>query len=88
MAAMTAHGYTNTVAISGTAFTNEQLRDILKAVGENGNIVLLLDDDEAGQKAANKIFREHSSIQTRLYQINLIEGQDPCDYLQTHDKTS
>lgn len=86
VAAMTAHGYTNTVAISGTAFTNEQLRDILKAVGENGNIVLLLDDDEAGQKAANKIFREHSSIQTRLYQINLIEGQDPCDYLQTHDK--
>ena len=86
VAAMTAHGYTNTVAISGTAFTNEQLRDIMKAVGENGNIVLLLDDDEAGQKAANKIFREHSSIQTRLYQINLIEGQDPCDYLQTHDK--
>ena len=86
VASMTAHGYTNTVAISGTAFTSEQLRDIMKAVGENGNIVLLLDDDAAGQKAANKIFREHGSIQNRLYQINLIEGQDPCDYLQTHDK--
>lgn len=85
VAAMTAHGYTNTVAISGTAFTNEQLRDILRAVGENGNIVLLLDDDSAGQKAAYKIFREHSSIQNKLYQINLIEGQDPCDYLQSHN---
>lgn len=82
VAAMSAHGYENVVAISGTAFTNEQLKEITRAVGPDGNIILLLDDDSAGRKAAHKIFSEHSSIHNNLFQITLKEGEDPCDYLQ------
>lgn len=83
--AMVQKGYSNTVAISGTAFTTKHLNIINRMITDTGKVVLCLDGDKAGQKAALKIFKEHPSIQSRLYLIILPDNKDPCEYLQENE---
>lgn len=83
---MKQNNYENTVCISGTALTNLHLKEILRCVTENGKIVLVLDSDEAGFKAINKVFQSFPIIHENLYVIELQEGKDPCDYLKENDK--
>lgn len=86
--AMHEAGLTNTVASSGTAFSKDQVNLLLKCVGENGRIVLMLDGDSAGQKAMIKIFNNYPELHFHLDFIDLTEkGKkkvDPCEFLQTH----
>lgn len=84
--AMVQHGYENTVCISGTAFTNNIIKDINRCVTVDGHIILMLDSDKAGQKAMMKIFQEFPILHSRLYIILLPSGLDPCDYLKEHKK--
>lgn len=85
VAALVNKNVENVVGVSGTAFTEEQLKEILKPL-QDGKIILVLDSDSAGLASMDKIFRSFPHIQNQLYTINLPEGQDPCDYLMNNDK--
>lgn len=80
------NGYENTVAISGTGFSEEQLRLIMKPLSQGNKIVMCLDGDEAGQKASQRIFKLFPFIHKSLYVIRLDEGIDPCEFLQLHNE--
>lgn len=80
--AMMNKGYENTVAISGTGFSEEQLRLIQKPLSSGQKIIMCLDGDEAGQKASHRIFKMFPEIHKSLYIIRLNAGVDPCEYLQ------
>ncbi len=72
-------GYTNTVAISGTAFTHEHC-DIISRMSKN--MVLALDADDAGLKAVS---RSASVALPRGFDVKvaiLPEGEDPADILK------
>ena len=56
-------GKTNTVASSGTAFTEYHAGLLKRMVGENGQIVFAFDADAAGQKASLRTFKTSPSIQ-------------------------
>lgn len=84
--AMREHGYDNTVCISGTAFSEKIIRDLLRCVGDDGKIILMLDGDKPGKAAMIKIFQNTPSLHRQLYIIDLPIGIDPCDYLATHKK--
>ncbi|MCD5384629.1 MAG: DNA primase [Candidatus Pacebacteria bacterium] len=72
-------GYSNTVAISGTALTNEHCK-LLSRMSKN--IVLALDADDAGIKAAGRsaIIALANGFDTKV--ATLPEGKDPADVLQ------
>lgn len=57
----------NTVASSGTAFTENHAGLLKRMVGENGKIVFAFDADAAGQKAALRTFKNSPSIQYMSY---------------------
>lgn len=84
--AMKQNGYENAVCISGTAFTNNIIKDINRCITADGSIILMLDSDKAGQKAMKKIFQEFPTLHSRLYIVLLPKGMDPCDYFQEHKK--
>lgn len=84
--ALKQNGYKNVICISGTAFTKEMIREITRCIGTDGRIIFMLDSDGAGQKALVKAFRENPEIQTRLYNIVLPNGLDPCDYMQKSEE--
>jgi len=71
-------GWGNTVAVSGTAFTPEHAA-LLKRMTEN--LVIALDADEAGIKAASRAAR--SALQTGLNVkvAQLPQGLDPADFI-------
>ncbi len=71
--------YSNTVAISGTALTSEHCK-ILGRMSKN--LVLALDADEAGIKAAGRsaIIALQSGFDAKV--ARLPEGKDPADILQ------
>lgn len=71
-------GWGNTVAVSGTAFTPEHAT-LLKRMTEN--LVIALDADEAGIKAASRAAR--SALQTGLNvkMAQLPHGLDPADFI-------
>ncbi len=75
-------GYTNTVAISGTALTPEHC----KVLGRmSKNIILALDADDAGIKAAGRsaIIALANGFDTKV--ACLPNGQDPADVLQQNN---
>jgi DNA primase len=76
---MVAAGYTETVAIMGTAFTKEQVT-LLKRHCEEYN--LILDGDQAGQKAMRD--SRAVAIEANIYPnvIFLPEGEDPDTYIK------
>lgn len=84
--ALKQRGYGNVVAVSGSAITERQLKEIDRAISDNGKIVLVMDGDSAGIKAMKKMMVNYPNLHSRLYVINLPDGKDPCDYLQTHKR--
>lgn len=79
--AMYDNGYTNTVASSGTSFTEQQMKELLMML-DNGKIIFLLDGDKAGIKALQRIFKNYPEIHKYAYVIILPDGKDPCEYLK------
>jgi DNA primase len=80
--AMYEKGIKNVVATSGTAFTEEHANLLLRMVGDSGEIIFIMDGDEAGIKAAISIFKEAKSLHSNSKAVLLKNGKDPCDYLQ------
>ena len=72
-------GWANTVAVSGTAFTPEHAA-LVKRMTEN--IVLALDADEAGIKAAGRAARTALQGGLNVKVAKLPTGQDPADLIQ------
>lgn len=72
-------GWANTVAVSGTAFTPEHATLIRRMTD---NLVLALDADEAGIKAAGRAARAalQGGLNVKVAQIP--EGKDPADLIQ------
>lgn len=71
-------GWANTVAVSGTAFTADHAA-IIKRMTDN--IVLALDADEAGIKAAGRAAREALASGLNVKVAQIAEGKDPADLL-------
>ena len=72
-------GWTNTVAVSGTAFTAEHAA-LVKRMTEN--LVIALDPDEAGIKAAGRAARAALASGLNVKVAQLPEGLDPADLIQ------
>ncbi len=73
-------GITNAVAILGTALTSDHLKVLDRY--RPREIVSLLDGDEAGQRAAEKIVALVGSTRAKLLCVVLPEGKDPAEYLE------
>lgn len=71
-------GWGNTVAVSGTAFTEEHAR-LLKRITDN--LVIALDADEAGIKAAGRAARAALQSGLNVKVARLPDGLDPADLL-------
>jgi len=71
-------GWANTVAVSGTAFTTEHAALIRRM---SDNLVLALDADEAGVKAAGRAAREALRGGLNVKVARLPEGLDPADLI-------
>lgn len=72
----------NAVASSGTAFSREHANECKKLVGANGKLVFCFDGDEAGLKAAAKVFFSLPEIHEDAFVVVFPDGSDPCDYRQ------
>ena len=80
------HGIKNTVASSGTAFTQEQLRKILSYTN---TIYIVFDGDEAGYKASWRAVENALSLlreDTRISFIFLDPDEDPDSYVNSNGK--
>ncbi|MDD3487526.1 MAG: DNA primase [Candidatus Moranbacteria bacterium] len=73
------HGFENTVAVSGTALTDEQVK-ILKRYGEN--IKMGFDMDAAGQTAARRSIRTCLEGELNVKIIQLGSGKDAAESLK------
>ena len=71
-------GWANTVAVSGTAFTPEHAQ-LLKRMSDN--LVLALDADEAGSKAAGRAARAALQGGLNVKVAQLPSGLDPADLI-------
>jgi DNA primase len=69
-------GLENTVAVSGTALTLEQL-DILKRYAEN--LKIFFDMDAAGKEAAKKSAQSAFGKDFNVYIVTLKEGKDAAE---------
>ena len=80
------HGIKNSVASSGTAFTQEQLRKILSYTNV---IYIVFDGDEAGQKASWRAVENALPLlreDIRMSFIFLKPGDDPDSYIKDNGK--
>ena len=76
-------GWTNTLAASGTAFTQEHA-SLIRRMTEN--LVIALDADAAGIKAAGRAAREALKGGLNVKVARLPEGQDPAELIQKEGK--
>lgn len=76
--AMHQAGFTNAVAGCGTALTPEQVRLISRYAKE---VVLIYDNDEAGQKALNKAIRLFEQTDVKISIPRLSGGKDPDEII-------
>lgn len=76
---MAQNGFPNTIAGSGTALTEDQVKVISRMCD---NAVLVYDGDEAGAKACIKNIRPLVAAGMNVYCVNLPEGEDPDSYLR------
>jgi DNA primase len=72
-------GWPNTVAVSGTAFTDDHAR-LIKRMTDN--LLLALDPDPAGIKAAARAARAALTNGLNVKVARLASGLDPADYIQ------
>lgn len=68
------NGFTNFVAIKGTALTNEQLK-LLKRFTEK--ITLVLDADVAGEESTKRGIEEAEKLDLEIRVVRLLSGKDP-----------
>ena len=71
-------GWANTVAVSGTAFTEEHAK-LIKRMTDN--LVLALDADQAGIKAAARAARAALAVGLNVKVAQLPSGLDPADLI-------
>ncbi len=85
--ALHAKGITNAVASLGTALSREQVRLLLR-YSESKQLILNFDADKAGLNAAERAIGEISELvyrgEVQLRILNLAEGKDADEFLQTH----
>jgi DNA primase len=85
--ALHAAGIANTVAALGTALNAAQVRQLLRYT-ESKQVLLNFDADAAGVKAAERAIGEVADMAYRgdvqLRVLNIPEGKDPDEFLQTH----
>ncbi|MDQ4049618.1 MAG: DNA primase [Actinomycetota bacterium] len=72
-------GLEETVAIMGTALTQEQLAELARAVGREGRVYLALDADRSGQEAMLRAARIAQDRDVELRVVKMPEGTDPAD---------
>ncbi|HEU5114328.1 MAG TPA: DNA primase [Candidatus Paceibacterota bacterium] len=81
-------GFTNTVAASGTAFTDDNGADsafgLLTRLSQN--IVLSFDSDAAGQKAVKRIAPAVLSLGMNVKIVDIKGGKDPADIIKANPK--
>ena len=72
-------GFENAVAALGTAFTDEQAKLLSRYTKE---IVLIMDSDEAGQKAARRAGNVLQSTGINIRVVLLPDGKDPDEFIK------
>ena len=72
-------GIEETVAIMGTAFTQDQLAELSRAVGDKGTIFLAFDADRSGQEAMLRAARMAAARDVELQVVPMPDGKDPAD---------
>lgn len=77
--AMHQAGFTNSVAGCGTALTNEQVRLLSRYAKE---IILVYDNDEAGQKALNKAISLFDQVDIKISIPTISGGKDPDEIIK------
>ena len=78
-------GFANTVGVLGTALTGEHVRLLKRA--NCSAVILLLDSDEAGTRAARKAIPEliNGGLEVKVLRFSPETGaKDPDEYLQMH----
>ena len=83
--ALHAAGFENAVATLGTAITPEQARIFSRYTKK---VVISYDNDEAGQRAADKAFKnlQEVGIDVRILKSDSTEAKDPDEYIKKHGK--
>lgn len=76
-------GFTNAVAVLGTALTVAHIRLLTQQAGDV-RMVLVLDGDEAGRRRANEVLELFVAADADLRVLTLPGEADPCDYLLAH----
>jgi DNA primase len=72
-------GITESVAIMGTALTQQQLTTLAQRVGKDGTVYLALDADRAGQDAMRRAARGARDLDLELRVVDMPEGTDPAE---------
>jgi DNA primase len=72
-------GVGETVAIMGTALTEHQLSELVRAAGGDGTVYLALDADRSGQEAMLRAARIAEDRDVELRVVQLPEGADPAE---------
>lgn len=81
---MNQNGFSNTVAICGTAFSQNHF---LKLARYTNKITFILDSDEAGKKSAERIYAKYINKGLKLRFLNVPgESKDVDEYFQHHTK--
>ena len=81
--AMHKAGFKNTVACLGTAFTVQHAR-LLRQI--SNNVILCLDGDSAGLKAANRIIDTLSAEHFSIKCVAIPDGHDPDEYINENGR--
>jgi DNA primase len=74
-------GITESVAIMGTALTQQQLTTLAQRVGKDGTVYLALDADRAGQDAMRRAARGARDLDLEMRVVDMPEGADPADLI-------
>ena len=75
-------GITESVAIMGTALTQEQLAELSRAVGVDGGVYMALDADRAGQEAMLRAGRGARERDVELRVTPMPGGMDPAELVE------
>ena len=74
-------GFKNTVAALGTSFTEKQAKILSRYTKE---VILTLDSDAAGQKAANRAGEILKTTGLRVRVVSVPDGKDPDEFIKKH----
>lgn len=72
-------GFTNVVAVLGTALTSDHIKLLSRLRPKR--IIVMLDGDEAGQRAADKTVRFIDKTDADILSVVLPDNADPAEYL-------